>query len=198
MMELTALLGMALSALAVTGCHNILVFAGLWLLYLSLSTAGQTFLHFQWDIFVLETGFISALYASPGISAREPHEPVTLALRWLAFKFMLSSGEAFAACSGVPYKLWCVGVVKLTARDSTWNNLTAMVCLKPCNSSYHPSADTSARNSGCVVCRSTISLPLACRPMKPGSFIICHRYSWTIYSHRISLSDLWLLSGCSG
>ena len=114
MMELTALLGMALSALAVTGCHNVLVFAGLWLLYLSLSTAGQTFLHFQWDIFVLETGFISALYASPGISAREPHEPVTLALRWLAFKFMLSSG-----------------IVKLTARDQTWLSISPVRRLGP-------------------------------------------------------------------
>ena len=28
----------------------------LWLLYISLYTVGQTFLHFQWDILLLETG----------------------------------------------------------------------------------------------------------------------------------------------
>lgn len=92
-MELSALLGIALSGLAISGCHNLLVFAAMWLLYLSLVTAGQTFLHFQWDIFLLETGFITIFYAAPGISAEEPHQPLTLALRWLAFKFMLSSGE---------------------------------------------------------------------------------------------------------
>src|SRR4029434_6304265 len=35
----------------------------LWLLYLSLTTAGQLFLEFQWDSLLLETGLLAGLYA---------------------------------------------------------------------------------------------------------------------------------------
>jgi hypothetical protein len=108
-MEGTALLGMGLSALAMVGCHSALVFAALFLLYLSLYTAGGTFMGFQWDIFLLETGVLTTLYAPLWLDSSAPCPGPKLLLRWLAFKFMLSSG-----------------VVKLTAMDSTWQNLTAM------------------------------------------------------------------------
>ena len=60
---------------------------------------------------MLETGALAVLY-SPLWScraSRKPCPPVTWLLRWLAFRFMLSSG-----------------IVKLTARDRTWQALTAM------------------------------------------------------------------------
>ena len=74
----------------------------LYLLYLSLLYAGQTFMTYQWDIFLLETGFIALLLSfatQPGIWL----------LRWLLFRFMFMSG-----------------VVKLASGDPNWWNLSAL------------------------------------------------------------------------
>jgi lipase maturation factor 1 len=74
----------------------------LYALYLSLFYAGQTFMSFQWDTFLLETGFVALLMnlaTTPG---------VWLA-RWLLFRFMFMSG-----------------VVKLLSGDPSWWNLSAL------------------------------------------------------------------------
>jgi predicted DCC family thiol-disulfide oxidoreductase YuxK len=71
-------------------------------LYLSLFYAGQTFMAFQWDIFLLETGFVAIILSfatTPGIWL----------LRWLIFRFMFMSG-----------------VVKLASGDPNWWNLSAL------------------------------------------------------------------------
>jgi predicted DCC family thiol-disulfide oxidoreductase YuxK len=74
----------------------------LYVLYLSLLYAGQTFMSFQWDTFLLEAGFLSLLMsfaATPGIWL----------LRWLLFRFMFMSG-----------------VVKLSSGDPHWWDLSAL------------------------------------------------------------------------
>jgi predicted DCC family thiol-disulfide oxidoreductase YuxK len=74
----------------------------LYVLYLSLFYGGQTFMNFQWDTFLLETGFIALLLSfatTPGIWL----------LRWLLFRFMFMSG-----------------VVKLASGDPNWWNLSAL------------------------------------------------------------------------
>jgi predicted DCC family thiol-disulfide oxidoreductase YuxK len=74
----------------------------LYVLYLSLFYAGQVFMTFQWDTFLLETGFIALLLSlstTPGIWL----------LRWLLFRFMFMSG-----------------VVKLSSGDPSWWNLSAL------------------------------------------------------------------------
>jgi hypothetical protein len=88
--------------------------AGLFVFYLSLTIAGQTFLSFQWDILLLETGFLS-IFAAPWrlwwTRANEP--PVSRAalflLKLLLFKLLLMSG-----------------MVKLTSGDESWWKLTAL------------------------------------------------------------------------
>ena len=70
-------------------------------LWLSISTAGQDFLSFQWDILLLETGFLS-------LFADESRIRIWL-FRWLVFRLMFFSG-----------------VVKILSGDPTWRNLTAM------------------------------------------------------------------------
>ncbi|HVF72454.1 MAG TPA: lipase maturation factor family protein [Chthoniobacterales bacterium] len=86
----------------------------LFVLYLSLTIAGQTFLSFQWDILLVETGFL-AIFVAPWrwrISGRD-HAPVPriglFLLKLLLFKLMLMSG-----------------VVKLTSGDESWWNLSAL------------------------------------------------------------------------
>ncbi len=74
----------------------------LYVLYLSLLYGGQTFMSFQWDTFLLETGFLALLLSfaqTPGIWL----------LRWLLFRFMFMSG-----------------VVKLLSGDPNWWNLSAL------------------------------------------------------------------------
>ena len=73
----------------------------LYILYLSLCTAGQDFLSFQWDILLLEAGFLAIFLGSSKI--------VVLLFRWLLFRLMFLSG-----------------VVKLMSHDPAWGNLSAM------------------------------------------------------------------------
>jgi predicted DCC family thiol-disulfide oxidoreductase YuxK len=74
----------------------------LYVLYLSLLYAGQAFMTYQWDIFLLETGFTALLLSF------SPRQGIWL-LRWLLFRFMFMSG-----------------VVKLASGDPNWRNLTAL------------------------------------------------------------------------
>ncbi len=70
--------------------------------YLSLYYAGQVFMSFQWDILLLEAGFL-AIFLGKGSRI------IVWLYRWLLFRFMLLGG-----------------LVKLASRDPTWDNLTAL------------------------------------------------------------------------
>ncbi|MEY2499190.1 MAG: hypothetical protein QOD12_2746 [Verrucomicrobiota bacterium] len=106
--------GAVVSVLLIAGFAPIVALALLFVFYLSLTIAGQTFLSFQWDILLLETGFLAIFFAPCRwrmSAAREA--PLSRAglflLRLLLFKLMLMSG-----------------VVKLTSGDDSWWNLTAL------------------------------------------------------------------------
>ena len=74
----------------------------LYILYLSLLYAGQVFMTYQWDVYLLEAGFLALLMSfatTPGVWL----------LRWLLFRFMFMSG-----------------VVKLLSGDPNWWNLSAL------------------------------------------------------------------------
>ncbi|HEY4257091.1 MAG TPA: lipase maturation factor family protein [Candidatus Udaeobacter sp.] len=116
--------GVVLSLLLILGIAPALSLVVLFVFYLSLTIAGQTFLSFQWDILLLETGFLSIFLAPwrlwprelllwPGLSIPATAIPVSRAglflLKFLLFKLMLMSG-----------------VVKLTSGDDCWWNLTAL------------------------------------------------------------------------
>jgi hypothetical protein len=68
---------------------------------LSLSTAGQDFLSFQWDALLLETGFLAIFLGNS--------KTVVLLFRWLLFRLVFLSGA-----------------VKLTSHDLVWRNWTAL------------------------------------------------------------------------
>ncbi len=115
--------GVVLSLLLIFEVVQVLCLVALFVFYLSLTVAGQTFLSFQWDILLLETGFLAIFFAPwhlwtkknllrPG-SATPATAPVSRAalflLKVLLFKLMVMSG-----------------VVKLTSGDDCWWNLTAL------------------------------------------------------------------------
>lgn len=106
--------GIGVSAVALVGVAPLATFPLLWLLYLSLTVAGQTFLSFQWDVLLLETGLLASLYAPPGWKPRldtSPTPPATI--RWLIW--------------GLVFKLTLLsGVTKLASGDPTWSGLTAL------------------------------------------------------------------------
>jgi predicted DCC family thiol-disulfide oxidoreductase YuxK len=96
--------GVALSLLLVCNVLPRLSLLVLYVLYLSLFYAGQIFTSFQWDTFLLETGFAALLLSfatTQGIWL----------LRWLMFRFMFMSG-----------------VVKLASGDPNWRRLSAGRC----------------------------------------------------------------------
>jgi predicted DCC family thiol-disulfide oxidoreductase YuxK len=74
----------------------------LYVLYLSVFYAGQVFMSFQWDLLLLETGFLALLFNVA------PKTGLWL-LRWLLFRFVFLSG-----------------CVKLLSGDPTWANLSAL------------------------------------------------------------------------
>ncbi|PYM16761.1 MAG: membrane protein [Verrucomicrobia bacterium] len=107
-------LGVVLSLLLIAGVAPVLDLVFLWAIYLSLSTVSRDFLGFQWDILLLETGFLAIFLAQrrwfPGFARETPPSVTVLWLcRWLLFRLMFMSGA-----------------VKLLSGDSTWWNLSAL------------------------------------------------------------------------
>ncbi|MGC8643316.1 MAG: lipase maturation factor family protein, partial [Isosphaeraceae bacterium] len=105
--------GMLMAAAVVAGLLPGPLLVLLWLFYLSLTTAGQVFLGYQWDALLLEAGFLAILLAPWGLwlhQARdEPWRPTIWLFRWLVFRLMFLSG-----------------VVKLASGDASWRSWTAL------------------------------------------------------------------------
>jgi hypothetical protein len=87
----------------------------LWMMYLSLLSVSNVFLGFQWDVLLLESGFLAIFLAPPRLvpapSRREPPPSRTVVglLMWLLFRLMFASG-----------------LVKLLSGDPVWWNATAL------------------------------------------------------------------------
>jgi len=85
----------------------------MWASYLSIFLVGQTFLSFQWDILILETGFLAMFFVPNQRNGHFYIDQITVVtrelLRWLMFRFMFANG-----------------VVKLLSGDKTWWSLTAL------------------------------------------------------------------------
>jgi hypothetical protein len=93
--------GAALSVVLTLGFFRRACLVLLLILYLSICTAGQDFWSFQWDILLLEAGFLAIFLDSS-------HGRQWL-FRWLLFRLMFMSG-----------------LVKLASGDPTWRDLTAL------------------------------------------------------------------------
>ncbi len=95
------LAGAVFSILLIAGFLQRIALVVCYVLYLSLTTIGQDFLSFQWDILLLETGFLAIFLGFSPL--------IVWLFRWLLFRLMLLSGA-----------------VKLLSGDATWRTLAAL------------------------------------------------------------------------
>jgi predicted DCC family thiol-disulfide oxidoreductase YuxK len=93
--------GICSSVLLLAGANWRIIRIALFVLYLSLVTAGQEFMTYQWDALLLEAGFLAIFLGSSTL--------VVKLFRWLLFRLIFLSGA-----------------VKLLSHDPTWHNFTAL------------------------------------------------------------------------
>src|SRR2546422_2351146 len=106
--------GGALALLVMAGVAQAPALALLWACYLSLSAVGQTFLWFQWDGLLLETGLLAILYAPKRWLPSRGREPEPSGVvRWLVWLLL--------------FKLvFLSGITQLASGDRAWRHLTAL------------------------------------------------------------------------
>src|SRR5579859_2852358 len=104
--------GLGLSALVVAGVPDpwplpleMLVWAALWVLYLSIVNVGQTFYSFGWETLLLEAGFL-AIFLGPAWTFVPL--PLVYLARWLVFRLEFGAG-----------------LIKMRG-DSCWRDLTCL------------------------------------------------------------------------
>jgi predicted DCC family thiol-disulfide oxidoreductase YuxK len=101
MIKAVGIAGICLSVLLFLGVRWRIIRVALFVLYLSLVTAGQEFMGYQWDALLLEAGFLAILLGSSPI--------IVWLYRWLLFRLVFLSG-----------------VVKLASGDPSWRHFTAL------------------------------------------------------------------------
>jgi hypothetical protein len=106
--------GAVLGALLISGVAPIPILFLLWALYLSLFTVCRLFLCYQWDILLLEAGFLALFLAPleivPHFPPRAAPSPLSVWLFWwLLFRLMFWSGA-----------------VKVRSGDVAWRSLSAL------------------------------------------------------------------------
>jgi hypothetical protein len=106
--EFLLILGMISSSLISVGFHSFFLFLISWVCYLSLFIFGQAFLNFQWDMLLLEVGFL-AIFTSFFVLQKRMMKSIHWCYRFLVWKLMFMAG-----------------VVKLQSNCPTWLSLTAL------------------------------------------------------------------------
>jgi hypothetical protein len=106
--------GAFLAILAILNVFPIATLTGCFVMYLSFVTVGQQFFAFQWDMLLLEAGFL-AIFLAPN-NSRQQGDPRAIAsplavllLQWLLFRLLFTSGLA----------KWLSG-------DPAWHGFTAL------------------------------------------------------------------------
>lgn len=96
------IVGVTLGLLVTLGIAVRAALSALFVLYLSYTYAGQVFMTYQWDLLLLEAGFLAIF-----LTGRS--RIVVWLYRWLAFRF-----------------LFMAGAVKLLSGDAAWHELSAL------------------------------------------------------------------------
>ncbi|MEK9656930.1 MAG: lipase maturation factor family protein [bacterium] len=104
-------------------CLSLMLFLGflplfssffLWVFYLSFVSAGQVFLRFQWDVLLLEVGFLALFLAPFRLSLFSKYHIKPSRVLIFLFQFLLFR------------VVFCSGLVKLFSGDSSWLDFSAL------------------------------------------------------------------------
>jgi hypothetical protein len=98
-------LGVVSSLLIISGRWTPFFLFVSWALYLSIVSVGREFMNFQWDVLILEVGFLAIFFANRGAPSRF----IFLLFQWLLFRLMFGSG-----------------MVKWLSGDPTWHSASAL------------------------------------------------------------------------
>ncbi|KAL3318622.1 Lipase maturation factor 2 [Cichlidogyrus casuarinus] len=117
LLEIVTVIGsiFALIAVAFESFRTMSTFLVMWLCHFTCYSVGQVFMHFQWDLLLLEAGFLTVLLARGdlilvGLAKHVPNDRIPMTLfKWLLFRLMFASG-----------------VVKLTSECPAWWSLKAL------------------------------------------------------------------------
>ncbi len=125
LLHLLCAAGTLLSLMLIAGLLPMPSLILMWLCYLSLFHAGQDFLSFQWDILLLEAGFIAIFLAplawrSKWLADRHPSRVAMWLVWWLLFRLMLESGAV-----KLTWNDWQLGLDGSPV-PNTWESLTAL------------------------------------------------------------------------
>src|SRR5438552_8920882 len=135
--------GVLFSLLLIFGIAPAISLVALFVLYLSLTIAGQIFFNFQWDVLLLEAGFLSIFFAPWRLwprrfsveavvpAANKFHPPGDMPATALATPSRqqeppVSRAGLFLLKLLLFTLMLMSGVVKLTSGDGSWWNLTAL------------------------------------------------------------------------
>lgn len=113
-LKLFCFIGMTASSLAFLGFSQSFMLLICFICYLSFVSCGQIFLSYQWDSLLLELGFLGLFFAPwkwewIPLGAHSLHPVIWGLVVFLLFKLMFLSG-----------------VAKLTMKDTTWRDLSAL------------------------------------------------------------------------
>src|SRR5262249_6117866 len=112
-MKFAAIAGIVLSLMVTFDVASGPALLGLWLLYLSFVNTCGPFMSFQWDVLIIETGFLAIFLDQwkllPGLPTAAPAASILLLARLLLFRLMFMSGA-----------------VKWLSGDRAWRDGSAM------------------------------------------------------------------------
>ena len=112
-MEAVLAIGLLCGVLIASGVHNWVLFSFCFLVYHNIVQVGQKMLTFQWDILIIESGFIAIFYSGLNPFKFSPSSNANPEFRWIV---RILSFKLF----------FMTGMVKLLSGCQTWSELTAL------------------------------------------------------------------------
>ena len=107
--EFLLLIGIVTSVISALGYYHVISFAILYIIYISVLLSGQAFMSFQWDILLVEVGFLAMLSLFYPFTQYAGKTVMKLLFRFIAWKLMFMAG-----------------VVKVFSNCPTWLQFTAL------------------------------------------------------------------------
>ncbi len=112
-LQVMTMVGAASAIAVISGFAVLPALAVAYVCMLSLVTVGQDFFAYQWDVLLLEMGFLAILVVPTGLGRDAAAKEPSAAARWLLWLLLFRV-------------TWGSGLVKMYSGDTSWRTLTAL------------------------------------------------------------------------